>query len=63
MKILILDDESRILDELGEFLGRRKHSVNAVRTPSQAFAILGRETFDLMVLDIRLPEMGKLFCY
>ena len=60
MKILILDDESRILDELGEFLGRRKHSVNAARTPSQAFAILGRETFDLMVLDIRLPEMDGI---
>lgn len=60
MKVLILDDETRILDELGEFLRRQKHLPTCVNTPSAALTILQKESFDLMILDIRLPEMDGI---
>lgn len=60
MKVIILDDEPRIVDELEEFLRRQKHQVSSFSLPSRALASLARESFDLMILDIRLPEMDGL---
>ena len=58
--ILVLDDETDILEEIKEFLQIRKHPVHLATRPSEAFSILKSHTIDIAILDIRLPEMGGL---
>ncbi|MEA1973350.1 MAG: sigma-54 dependent transcriptional regulator [Candidatus Cloacimonadota bacterium] len=60
MNILILDDERRICDEVSEYLLRRKHRVFISHTPSKAFKVIGKQQIDLLILDIRLPEMDGI---
>lgn len=60
LNILILDDEQRVRDELGEFLGKLGFNVLKAELPSIAFQILKANEVDLCILDIRLPEMDGL---
>lgn len=60
LKVLILDDEQRIIDELSEYLHRKGFVVKTSQKPSQALLMLAREDFDVLILDIRLPEMDGL---
>ena len=60
LKILILDDEKDYADEMVEFLKMMDYDVLAAYLPSTAFNILNRKKIDLMILDIKLPEMNGL---
>ncbi|PLX14122.1 MAG: DNA-binding response regulator [Marinilabiliales bacterium] len=60
LKILIVDDEVRLLQELEEFLGNKKFSVFKALKPSIAFDILKENKIDILVLDIKLPEMSGI---
>ena len=60
LKILVLDDEKRLRDEIGEYLRKRKHEVFLASKPSEAFAVIQQEDIDIAVVDIRLPEMSGL---
>ncbi|MDD4374471.1 MAG: sigma-54 dependent transcriptional regulator [Bacteroidales bacterium] len=60
LSVLILDDEKRLCDELEEFLKRKNFLVHTATHPSTAFHILEKEQIDIMVLDIKLPEMSGL---
>ena len=60
LSVLILDDEKRLRDELEEFLKRKNFIVFAAARPSEALEILGNQSIDIMVLDIKLPEMSGL---
>ncbi|MCK9310003.1 MAG: sigma-54 dependent transcriptional regulator [Candidatus Cloacimonetes bacterium] len=60
LKVLILDDEQRIIHELSEFLLRKGFQVKAANTPSAGFKMLDSEVFDVLILDVRLPEMDGL---
>jgi len=60
LNILILDDEQRIIEEISEFLISRKYSVFSALLPSEAFGILKKQKIDIVILDIKLPEMDGL---
>ncbi len=60
LKILIVDDEARIRDELDRFLGAAGYAVFQAERPSQAFEIAERRGPDIVILDIRLPETDGL---
>ncbi len=60
LNILILDDEPRIINELSEFLARKGFKVKTADRPSSAFALMAKEEFDILILDVRLPEMDGL---
>ena len=60
LKVLILDDEEQIRNELGEFLLDNGYLVWYAGTPSQAFDLLQDEEIDIVFLDIRLPEMDGI---
>lgn len=60
LKILIVDDEVRIRDELDKFLSAAGHTVFQAERPSQAFKILDMYEPDIVILDIRLPETDGL---
>ena len=60
MKILVIDDEIRVCEELEEYLTRKNYYVKTAHRPSQAFDILDNEDFDIVILDIKMPELNGL---
>lgn len=60
VKILVVDDEQRVRDEIAEFLMENKYKVYKAGLPSEAFNILKNNDIDLVILDIKLPEMDGL---
>jgi DNA-binding NtrC family response regulator len=60
IKILVVDDEQRVRDEIAEFLVENKYHVFKAGLPSEAFSILKDNRIDLVILDIKLPEMDGL---
>ena len=57
MKILIIDDDSRLRDLLRLALERAEHTVVTGADGQSALMLAAREQPDLIVLDIGLPEM------
>jgi DNA-binding NtrC family response regulator len=61
-RVLIVDDQPRVLDVLRETLGSFQHRDAYEITPAQsvadALAILQRERFDLILLDMVMPGIG-----
>lgn len=55
-KVLIVEDEPVVRSLLTEIFVRRKFTVSAAETLAQADALLLKESFDLVMLDIRLPD-------
>lgn len=60
LKILIVDDDKWVRDELEEFLTACNHTVFKVGLPSKAFEITDENEIDIVMLDIKLPEMDGL---
>lgn len=60
LTILVVDDEKRLRDELGEYLGKKYQEVILCGHPIEALKILENNNIDIMILDIRLPEMSGL---
>lgn len=57
LSILILDDEKVFRDEIREFFENESFTVSAADRPSEAFRILEKQHVDVLILDLRLPEM------
>ncbi len=55
-KILIVEDEPVVRNLLVSIFTRHKCAVTCASTLAEATVCVGRETFDLMMLDIRLPD-------
>jgi DNA-binding response OmpR family regulator len=55
-RILVLDDEPIIQKVLEELFRRKKYTVTIASTIAQAEALIARESFDLVMLDVRLPD-------
>ncbi len=60
IKILVVDDEQRVRDEISEFLTHNKYKVYKAGLPSAAFELLKKYEVDIVILDIKLPEMDGL---
>lgn len=60
LNILVLDDESRMRDEIEEFLSGQDYMVFKASNPSEAFKILEGSMIDILILDVKLPEMDGL---
>jgi len=57
IRILVLDDEKVFRDEIKEFLENDGFTVLLSDRPSAAFEMLTQQEVDIMILDIKLPEM------
>jgi len=55
MKILVVDDETKVARALAEGLRAEHYDVEVAATGEDAFFLLNAETFDLVVLDLMLP--------
>ena len=60
IKLLLVEDDEQMADLLKRFLEENEMQVSHVIRPSQALAILEIERFDLIILDLSLPEMDGL---
>lgn len=56
-RILIVDDEEMLLDALGEALTPLGYSVEKALTAKDAIRKMGMGSFDVIILDIKMPEM------
>jgi two-component system OmpR family response regulator len=62
-RLLLIEDDEQMAQLLQRFLKEHGMQVAHVTRPSQALAMLAVESFDLIVLDLSLPEMdGLMLC-
>src|SRR5438876_12402141 len=61
-RVLIVDDEPHVLDVLREIVARFQHGhayeITTARSVADTLAILQRERFDLILLDMVMPGIG-----
>ena len=60
LNILVLDDERVFRDEIKEFLETDNFIVHLAAKPSVAFDILEQTEVDIIILDLKLPEMDGI---
>ena len=58
--ILIIDDDAEMTSLLSEFLTDHKYSVQVYHNPLEALEFLQKNSVDLVLLDIMMPEMDGL---
>ena len=57
IRVLIVDDETKLREAIKEHLTLQKMRVLAASSAGEALLILSREVVDVVILDIRLPDM------
>jgi DNA-binding NtrC family response regulator len=57
-RILIVDDEPALRRTLERVLTNHRYEVVSVADPHSAYQTLSESTFDLVLLDLRLPQIG-----
>lgn len=60
VRILLAEDNENLAGMLGRFLAARGHAVEHARSGTEALRLLTTATIDLLVLDLRLPEMSGI---
>jgi DNA-binding response OmpR family regulator len=58
--VLIIDDEASLRQTMARILNRAGFEVTSVASGQESFAILNESAFDMVYLDIRLPDMNGL---
>jgi len=58
--VLVVDDEQVIRDILCDFLSSEGFRVTAVSDGTEALSELNERTYDLMITDLKMPEMGGI---
>jgi len=58
--ILIIDDEAALRHTLARILQRAGHDVTTASAGQEALALLAQQPFDLVYLDLRMPDMNGL---
>ncbi len=59
-KLLIVDDELHVRESLSHWFSEDGYDVEAAGSGTEALALLGRNTFDVIVSDIKMPKMDGL---
>jgi len=60
MRILVVEDEHRIANSIKKGLEQEKYAVDVAYTGSNGFDLASTEDYDLILLDIMLPEMNGI---
>jgi two-component system response regulator PilR (NtrC family) len=59
-KILVVDDEQSLREVLSIMLKRTGYAVTSVADGEEAVELLGKEIFDLVITDLRMPKMDGM---
>ncbi|RXK03385.1 response regulator transcription factor [Halarcobacter bivalviorum] len=57
MKILLLEDDFMLNEMIGNYLNSTGHKVETTSTGSECLNLLQKEEFDLLILDINVPDI------
>ena len=60
ISVLLVDDEAELVDALTRRLKLRQIDVDGVRKGRDALAFLKQKPVDVVVLDLRMPDMGGI---
>ena len=60
MRVLVVDDELAIVKAIELGLKQEGYQVKTARLPQEALDLAGKETFDLVISDINMPNMDGL---
>jgi YesN/AraC family two-component response regulator len=60
IKILLVDDEKHFLESLTKRLKRRKQFVKTAESGPEALAQMKNESFDVVILDVKMPGMNGI---
>ena len=58
LKVLVVDDEEMLRSLLARILEREGYSVSTAAGGKQALAVLEKSDFQIMVSDVKMPEMS-----
>lgn len=58
--ILVMDDEESMRDTCQQTLSRNGNIVKVAESGSEGFAMLERESFDLIILDLKMPGLSGM---
>jgi DNA-binding NtrC family response regulator len=56
-KILVVDDEPGIRDQLGRWLNSEGYGVENAKNGREALSLVSKNNFELILLDLKLPDM------
>jgi DNA-binding response OmpR family regulator len=56
MKILVVDDDRRLLEEINKILSRNGHSADCIDNADRAVEMAGLNRYDFVLVDYRMPE-------
>jgi DNA-binding response OmpR family regulator len=59
-RVLIVDDDPRLAEMVSTYLGEAGFRATVAATGGEGLALLAREPFDALVLDLMLPDMDGL---
>jgi len=60
IKAILIEDDANMCEILQEYLGGFDISLSTFRLPSEGLAAIGLESFDILILDLNLPQMDGL---
>lgn len=60
MRVLVVEDEHRIAHSLQKGLEQEKYAVDVAYTGTEGYDLAASEEYDLIILDIMLPEMDGI---
>lgn len=55
-EILLIDDDTRLAEVLGQYFSRFELRLTSATTPGEGLSLIEKNNFDLVILDIMLPE-------
>ena len=56
MRILVVDDDRRLLEQIHAMLTRNGHSVDCADNAARAVVMVGSTPYDFVLIDYRMPE-------
>lgn len=60
MRVLLIEDNARLSEAIAESLGKAGYEVDAVGEAQDALAVLANQAYDLIILDLGLPDMDGM---
>ena len=60
LNVLVLDDERKIADKVSNYLVKQGYKSQSVYYPTQAIKILNRDSIDILISDVLMPDMTGL---
>lgn len=60
MRILVVEDEHRIANSIKKGLEQEKYAIDVAYTGNEGFDLASTEDYDLVILDLMLPEMDGI---